>query len=456
MTERTGIRGWLDATAVYRDRRVVVLLFLGFSSGLPLLLTLSTLSIWLAREGVDKTTIGLFALAGLPYTLKFVWSPLVDRVNIPLLTRGLGRRRGWLIVTQLALMASIVALGNADPATDLAAMAWIALVVAFCSASQDIVVDAYRIDLLEEYQQGAGAATYMGGYRVAMLTSGAGALFLADQMSWGAVYVIMALLITVGTITVLLSPEPAGNGAAIAREDRERAEAIRRSHPLLPAPLAGAAAWAQGAAIDPFADFMRRQSWIVILLFILLYKFGDAFAGVMANPFYVEMGFTNTEIASVSKIFGLIATLGGVFLGGLFVIRYGAMRSLLVCGVLQMLSNLMFAVQAMVGYSVPMLTVTIAVENFTGGMATAAFVAYLSGLCNLAYTATQYALLTSFMAFGRTVLASSGGWMADQFDWVTFFVISTIVALPGLLLLWWMMHRGVTPQATAPATDVPR
>ncbi|MFQ5958098.1 MAG: AmpG family muropeptide MFS transporter [Alphaproteobacteria bacterium] len=456
MTERTGIRGWLDATAVYRDRRVMAILFLGFSSGLPLALTTGTLSIWLAREGVDKTTIGLFALVGLPYTLKFAWAPLVDRTRLPYLTRALGRRRGWLIVSQLALMAAIVALGQSNPTTELFAMAVIALVVAFCSASQDIVVDAYRIDLLADYEQGGGAAMYMGGYRVAMLTSGAGALFLADQMSWGAVYVIMALLITVGTITVLLSPEPAGDPRALAEEGRRRAAAILTRNPRLPRAVADWLAWLEGAVIAPFTDFMTRQAWLVILLFILLYKFGDAFAGVMANPFYVEMGFTNTEIASVSKIFGLVATLGGVFLGGLFVTRYGAMRSLLVCGILQMLSNLMFAVQAMVGHSVAMLTVTIAVENFTGGMATAAFVAYLSGLCNVAYTATQYALLTSFMAFGRTVLSSSGGWIADQVDWVTFFVISTIVALPGLLLLWWMMRRDLTPQAAAPAADAPR
>jgi PAT family beta-lactamase induction signal transducer AmpG len=448
------ISRWREAAAVYRDRRVITVLFLGFSSGLPLALTTGTLSIWLARDGIDKTTIGLFALVGVPYTLKFVWAPLVDRMRIPLLTRALGRRRGWLIVTQLTLMASIFALGESNPETDLAAMAVISLVVAFCSASQDIVVDAYRIDSLEARQQGAGAATYIGGYRVALLTSGAGALFLADQMSWLVVYGVMAALVMIGVATVALSPEPASDPRALADADRRRAEAILAKKPGMPRTLANSLAWLDGAVIEPFSDFMTRQSWLVILLFILLYKFGDAFAGVMANPFYVEMGFSNSEIASVSKLFGLIATLGGVFLGGLFVSHYGAMRSLLVCGVLQMLSNLMFAVQAMVGHNIVMLTVTIAVENFTGGMATAAFVAYLSGLCHVAYTATQYALLTSFMAFGRTVLSSSGGWIADHLDWVSFFVVSTVVAVPGLLLLWWMMRRDLAPAAARHANLV--
>ncbi|MFQ5785183.1 MAG: AmpG family muropeptide MFS transporter [Alphaproteobacteria bacterium] len=456
MTERSALRGWLEAAAVYADRRVVAVLFLGFSSGLPLALTTGTLAIWLAREGVDKTTIGLFALVGLPYTLKFLWSPLVDRVRIPFLTRTLGRRRGWLIATQMVLMAAIVVLGGSDPVADAPLVALLALVVAFCSASQDIVVDAYRIDVLEDHQQGAGAATTQAGYRIGMLASGAGALFLADQTSWFWVYAVMAALVTIGVVTVLLAPEPGGDPRALAEEDRARAAEIRRRNPRLSRALADWLAWLDGAVIAPFADFVTRPGWLVILLFILLYKFGDAFAGVMANPFYVEIGFSNTEIASVSKVFGLLATLAGVFFGGVMVSRYGTMRSLLVCGVLQMLSNLMFAVQAVVGHSVTMLALTIAVENLSGGMASAAFVAYLSGLCHVAYTATQYALLTSFMAFGRTVLSSSGGWLADRVDWVSFFLVSTAVALPGLLLLWWLMRRDFAAPAGPRTAGAPR
>ena len=441
MTDQPPIARWLAALAVYRDPRVVAILFLGFSSGLPLLLTLSTLSLWLAREGVDKTTIGLFALAGLPYTLKFAWAPIIDRVRLPVLTRLLGRRRGWVILTQLVLMAAIVGLGATQPAADAAMTALLAFVVAFCSASQDIVVDAYRIEALSEDQQGAGAAMIQVGYRVGMLASGAGALYLADQMSWFWVYLAMAALVTVGVITVLLSPEPEGDGARIEADEAARAAQLARRNPAWPRALTRTVAWVESAVIDPFADFMTRPHWQVILLFILLYKFGDAFLGVMANPFYVEMGFTNTEIANVSKIFGLIATLVGGILGGVFVSRYGVMPSLLVGGVLQMLSNLVFAVQAMAGHDVAMLVVTIAIENLSGGMATVAFVAYLSGLCNVAYTATQYALLTSLMAFGRTALSSSGGWFAERLDWIEFFVLSTAVALPGLLLLMWMMRR---------------
>jgi PAT family beta-lactamase induction signal transducer AmpG len=453
MSRQPATRGWLEAAAVYADRRVIVVLFLGFSSGLPLALTTGTLAIWLARTGVDKTTIGLFALVGLPYTLKFLWSPLVDRVRIPVVTALFGRRRGWLITTQLVLMASILALGNADPAVDAPFVALLALIVAFCSASQDIVVDAYRIDVLDDHQQGAGAASTQGGYRVGMLVSGAGALFLSDYVDWSVVYAVMGLLVTIGIVTVLLSPEPRGDGTSIADADRERARVISERHPRLPPMIAGGLAWGQGAVVNPFANFMTRPGWLVILLFILLYKFGDAFAGVMANPFYVEMGFSNTEIASVSKLFGLVATLGGVFLGGIFVSRYGTMRSLLFCGFLQMISNLMFAVQAVVGHNVAMLTVTIAIENLSGGMGSAAFVAYLSGLCHTSYTATQYALLTSFMAFGRTVLSSSSGWIADHVDWVSFFIVSTVVALPGLVLLVWMMRRYPAPDASPEPAD---
>ena len=421
------MKRWIEALAVYRDPRMVAILFLGFSSGLPLALTTGTLAIWLARSGVDKTTIGLFALVGLPYTLKFVWAPVIDRAPVPLLTRLLGRRRGWLIATQGALMAATLALGSLDVAAAPATAALLALVVAFVSASQDIVVDAYRIDILDERQQGAGAAATQFGYRLGMLASGAGALLLADRMPWSAVYAVMAALVGVGVTAVLLAPEPEA--------------------PSERGPGGSWLGWIERAVIAPFADFLARPGWVAILMFILLYKFGDAFAGVMANPFYVEMGFTNSEIAGVSKVFGLGATLAGVAIGGAMVGRWGAMPSLLVCGVLQMLSNLMFALQAVVGHSVAMLGLTIAVENLSGGMGSAAFVAYLSGLCHLAYTATQYALLSSFMAFGRTALASTGGWLADRVDWVSFFVVSTAVAVPGLVLLLWLMRRPEAPPA---------
>ena len=427
--------GWLRAAAVYRDRRMLVILFLGFVSGLPLALTLGTLSAWLATVGVDKTTIGLFALVGLPYTLKFLWSPFIDGLRVPVLGPLLGRRRSWAIVTQVALMASVLALGTTEPGTQAALTAVIAFAVAFFSASQDIVIDAYRVEILAGHEQGAGAAAIQIGYRVGMLVSGAGALYIAEFFGWFAAFASMAALVSVGMATILLNPEPtAGRGA-------DRANGAR---------VAGMTGWIEAHVVAPFADFIARGGWPVILLFILLYKFGDAVAGVMTNPFYIETGFTLSEIASVSKIFGLGATLAGAVLGGIVVVRLGVLKGLLVCGVLQMLSNLMFAVQAMVGHDIAVLTLTVGIENFTGGMGTAAFVAYLSSLCTFAFTATQYALLSSLAAVGRTVLSAAGGWMADQVDWVSFFLLTTVAALPGLVLLIWLI-RAAREAQPAPA-----
>jgi MFS transporter, PAT family, beta-lactamase induction signal transducer AmpG len=409
------LRALIGASAVYRDPRVVAVLFLGFSSGLPLALTFGTLTFWLAEAGVDKSAIGLFALAGVAYGWKFVWAPLVDRVPLPGLTRVFGRRRGWLLLCQIALIVSILALGASDPAESLSATAVLAVLVAFCSASQDIVIDAYRVEILDERQQGAGAAVIVIGYRIAMLVSGAGALFVAAWFGWFAAYATMAALILVGVATVLLSPEP-----RVAAEP-------------MPAPPS-LTLWLRQTVVEPFAEFLRRNRWqtaLVILLFIMFYKLGDALLGIMANPFYVEMGFTKQEVASVVKTFGLFATLAG-----------GIVASLWVCGILQMVSNLLFAAQAYVGHDVAFLALTIGVENLAGGMGTAAFVAYLSSLCNVHYTATQYALLTSFMAQTRTVLASGGGVLAEHLDWISFFLLTTLAASPAFLFLWWLSRAG--------------
>jgi PAT family beta-lactamase induction signal transducer AmpG len=402
---------------------------LGFASGLPLLLTLSTLSIWLAEEGVSKTTIGLFALVGAPYTFKFLWAPLIDRMRLPGLTALLGRRRGWGVLIQFLLAAAIVALGATDPSVDPWATAFCAVLVAFLSASQDVVLDALRIELLEERQQGAGAAVYVMGYRLGMLSAGAGALFLAEALPWFWVHVAMAGLMAVGVGAVLCSPEPVEVRASVGR---------------------GFGAWLYEAVLAPFGDFMRRRGWLAILGFVALYKFGDSLAGVMANPFYLEMGFSKAEIAGVSKIFGLWATLIGAALGGVMVARLGILRSLLVCGLLQMFSNLLFAAQALAGHNLAMLTLVIAIENVAGGMGTAAFVGYLSALCNVAYTATQYALFSAFMSFARTVLSSPGGALAEQVGWVWFFGLTTLAAVPGLLLLAWLSSRGFRPQEAKP------
>jgi PAT family beta-lactamase induction signal transducer AmpG len=415
---------WLGALAVYRDRRILCILFLGFSSGLPLALTGSTLSAWLAKGGVDKTTIGLFALVAIPYAYKFVWSPLVDGLRVPVLTRLLGRRRGWAVASQTALMAAIATLGLMDPVQAPWTVAALALLVAFLSATQDIVIDAFRVEILDEHSQGAGAAAVQLGYRVGMLVSGAGALFIAEYYGWTAAYMTMAALIGVGIATILLNREPKASELAAAER-----------------PAKGLAGWITAHVVMPFADVLKRRDWAIILGFIVFYKFGDAVAGVMANPFYIETGFSLAEIADISKLFGFVATLAGIVAGGVMVARFGIFRALLLCGILQMGSNLMFALQAIVGHDTAMLAATIAIENFTGGMGSAAFVAYISSLCNFAFTATQYALFSSLAVVGRTTLSSGGGWLADHVDWVTFFVLSAAAAIPGLLLLLVLMRR---------------
>jgi PAT family beta-lactamase induction signal transducer AmpG len=422
------------AGAVYRDPRVVTILLLGFASGLPLALTFGTLTFWLAQAGVDKGAIGLFALVGSAYAWKFIWSPAIDGLPLPWLTRRLGRRRGWLLLCQVALILSIAAMGMSDPAAGLWRTALLAILVAFCSASQDIVIDAYRIELLDEEQQGAGAAVYVIGYRTAMLVSGAGALLIADHAGWAAAYATMAALMLVGVATALWTPEPLVS-AQLRTEGR-------RSLPE----------WLRTSVVQPFAEFLQRNGPVtaaLILLFIMFYKLGEALLGVMANPFYVDLGFSATEVASVVKTFGLVATLAGGLLGGMVINTRGILPALWFCGILQMLSNLMFAAQAQIGHSVPFLFLTIGLENLSGGMATAAFVAFLSSLCNVRYTATQYALLTSFMAQTRTLLASGAGVLAESMDWVSFFVVTTIAAAPALGLLWWLMRRNAVSTPVA-------
>ncbi|WP_028466257.1 AmpG family muropeptide MFS transporter [Nisaea denitrificans] len=426
----SGARGWLvETAALYLKRRVLVVLLLGFSSGLPLLLSFSTLSAWMRESGVDLTTIGLFALVGTPYTLKFIWAPVMDSLKVPILGHLFGRRRGWLIFTQLCLMLSITLLGGTDPLASPALMATMAVAVTFFSASQDIVVDAYRIETLPEEEQGAGAAAYTFGYRIGVLAAGAGALFLADAVGWFIAYLAMAGLMLVGLITVLASPEPKSGAEDEAAETRE----------AKPAPGA-ILDWTKRAVVAPFSEFLLRRGALLILAFILFYKLGDAFLGTLTNPFYIDLGFTKTEIAQVTKVFGLVALLAGLFAGGALVKHMGLLKALLVCGILQAVSNLVFVGQAVAGHDLWILTVTIGVENFTGGMGTAAFVAYLSSLTNIAFTATQFALLSSFMAFGRTILSSGGGWVTDHIGWIGFFLASTAIAVPGLILLLVLMR----------------
>jgi MFS transporter, PAT family, beta-lactamase induction signal transducer AmpG len=445
------LKEWRAAAAVYFDRRVLVVLFLGFSGGLPLALTGSTLSVWLREGGVSRAAIGAFALVSLPYALKFLWSPLVDRLNLPFLTARFGRRRGWALLTQACLGLALLALGTADPTVDLWRTAWLAVVVAFCSASQDIVIDAYRVESLDERRQGAGAAVYVLGYRFGMLASGAGALFIAAGAGWATAYFAMAGLVGIGMLTVLRAPEPKVAASAESRAREAHVAAWLESRPHLHGRKAEMLAWFYGAVVAPFAQFTTRPAWALVLAFIAVYKLGDVLAGVMASTFYVDLGFSKEEIAGVTKVFGLWATIVGGLAGGLLVGKVGTVRALMIGGVLQMISNLGFALLATAGADLSVLAAVVAVENFTGGVATAAFVAYLSGLCDAAYTATQYALLSSFFKLGGDLLGANAGWLAEKLEWFNFFLFSTAGALPGLLLLT-LLLRVNREQRLAPAT----
>lgn len=429
------------AFTAYLDRRVLMVLVLGFASGLPLLLTFSTLSAWLKSEGISRSAIGLFALMGTPYALKFLWSPIIDRLPLPLLTRLLGRRRGWGLLIQVLLVGAVLALGATSPTEDLGRMAALALVVAFLSASQDIVIDAYRVEILDEDSQGPGAGAVQTGYRLAMLAAGAGALYLASAFGWFVAYAAMAALLVPGMLVFLFGPEPAVKVSAATAERERRAADYLAARPHLRGPAAAVTAWLYGAVICPFADFVSRPRWIAVLLFVIGYKLGEAMAGAMANTLYVELGFRLEEIATVSKVFGFGATVLGSLIGGALVVRLGVMRALLVFGVLQSLGNLFYVLQAQSGNDVSVLALCVAAENLTAGMAGAALVAYISGLCNVAYTATQYALLSSLTAVGRTLFASASGKLADILGWSDFFLFTTVVTVPALLLLLWMMRR---------------
>ena len=419
--------GWLSALSVYRDWRIVSITLLGFSSGVPLLLTASILQAWLTQENVDLTSIGLFTLVGLPYTLKFLWAPLIDNIRIPVLSTLFGRRRSWLLLLQAFLVIATLVLAFSDPKANLFYVAVAALVVAFASASYDIIVDAFRIEICDEKNMAAGAATYVYGYRIAMWLTGFSSFVIADYFGWTISYMVMAAFILIGTVTVLFTAEPKVD----ISELKEKAPATENAY----------LDWLKTSVIDPFLNFMQKPDWLIILLFTVLFKFGDSLAGAMSNPFYLQTGFTLTEIAQIVKTFGTVAIFGGLFLGGWLLAATTMYRALWISGLLQMLSNLMFAAQAAIGPDLAFLALTIGLENVASGMGTAVFVAYLSSLCNTAYTATQYALLTSLMAVARTVLVSPAGWLVERTGWIEFFILTTVAAVPGLALLWYLSYR---------------
>ena len=431
---------WRDVFAVYAEPATLRMLLLGFSAGLPLLLVFGTLSFWLREAGINRTTIGYLSWVGLAYAFKWVWAPLVDRMPIPVLTRLLGRRRSWLLVSQIVIIGALIGIGVTDPRLALTPVVWCALAIAFGSATQDIALDAYRIESADIERQAALAAAYQTGYRIAMIWAGAGALWIAaraevagvvgyQQGAWQTAYWVMAASMLLGVTTVLLSPEPAARTYAPARN---------------------AAEWLKGALIEPFADFLRRygKQAILILALIAIYRISDVVMGIMANPFYVDMGYTKDEVAAVTKIYGVIMTLVGAFVGGVLAMRYGVMKVLMLGAVLSAASNLLFAWLGTRGHDVLALTFVISADNLSSGVASAAFIAYLSSLTNINYSATQYALFSSMMLLLPKFLAGYSGKYVDAFGYSNFFTATALLGVPALVLVWLASraHREPKPE----------
>ena len=479
------LRERFPGVAVYLDPRMALLGALGFSSGLPLLLVFTTLTVWLTEAGVDRTTIGIFAAVSTPYSFKFVWAPLIDLLRVPFLGRALGRRRSWMLLTQLGLIGAIAALGftRPDEAPQWTAVA--AVAVAFLSASQDIVIDAYRVDLLEQDEQAAGAAVAVFGYRLGMFVAGAGALFAAGWVgrtgallrpaairdavfalpgfepaqlprllevvaseAWRATYVALAAAMLVGVAATMLAREPDAqrDTTQIASAPEGRRGIWRAS--FFDSVFARVAIW---PLVRTFGDFFDRYGRAIggILTLVLLFKLADALAATLRNPFLIELGYSKEEIAAIAQTYGMVASIAGSFIGGALVKRMGISASLVWASVLMLVSNLAFAVLAEQGASVWGLTAVITVENLTGGFGTTTLVAWLSGLCNRDYSATQYAVLSSLSSVGRTVISTSSGWVATELGWTGFFVYTALAGLPALALLWHMRRYGWGTPRTA-------
>ena len=391
------------------NKRVMTVLFLGFSSGLPLALSGGTLQAWLTVEEVDIRTIGLFSLVGLPYTLKFLWSPLMDRFIVPIF----GRRRGWIIISQVFLIGIILGMSVTSPQNGLWTLAFLAFFLTFVSASQDVAIDAYRAEVLHEHERGMGAAVSVTGYRVARLVSGALALILSEYIGWRATYILMAIIMSIGVIAVWFGPEPENPGTP-------------------PTSI-------KEAVAGPFKEFFSRTGVFALLGLIILYKMGDAFAGSLTTTFLIRgVNFSVGEVGAINKGMGLASTIIGALFGGVLMARLRLFKSLLIFGIFQAISNLSFMILALVGKNYPLMIFTIAFENLAGGMGTAAFVAFLMALCDHRFTATQFALLSALASLGRVFVGPISGVLVDKLGWVSFFFSTFLFALPGLILLWIM------------------
>lgn len=397
------------------NRKLIPMFFLGFSGGIPLAMVGSVLSAWLTELGLSKTSIGLFTLVSVPYSFKYLWSPFVDGLNLPLLGK-LGKRRGWLLASQALLIISIIALAISNPAQNITLCAILSISVAFLSATQDIVIDAYRIEYLSPHQQGLGAATYSYGYRIALYIAGAAPLIIATYMSWRSAYIFTGLLLIIGLVTTLLIKEPS--------KHKEK-NYLQKSFLY----------FFKEVVVGPFRNFMKIDNWHHIIVFIVLFKLGDAMAGIMTTTFLLDTGFTKIEIVSIVKTYGLVTTFIGLFIGGIMVNKLNFREALLYSGIAQMLSNLMFVYQDYVGHDSLALISTITVENLASGMGATVMIAYLSSLCSIKFAATQYALLSSIVTLSRNVISGFSGIVVDNYNWTIFFLVSTIAALPALILI---------------------
>ena len=441
MIDKTG-RDWREALAVYSKPRVIAMSFLGFSAGLPFLLVFSTLSAWLRDAGLALSTIGFFSWIGITYSIKVFWAPVVDRMPLYLLSRRLGKRRAWMLVAQLVIALGLAGMAWSDPHSQLQQIALFALLVAFGSATQDITIDAYRIEAVDRFLQGAMAASYVFGYRVALLVAGAGAFYIAAAQSWQYAYFTMAGLMGIGLLTTLLIAEPdhpvSATTAQLEGELAEKMGLQGNAHALT-----RCAAWFSGAVIGPFAEFFRRNGLLALFILLLIgtFRLSDITMGVMANPFYLDLGFSKVEIANVTKVFGFFMTILGAGLGGILVLRYGIYKPLLVGAILVPVTNLFFVWLALSNPDLVSLAVVISMDNLSGGFATSAFIAYLSSLTNTTYTATQYALFSSLMTLPAKIIGGFSGIVVEAAGYAWFFLYAGVLGAPALLLVIYLMRK---------------
>ena len=436
-------KSWFDAVLIYRQPRVLAMLFLGFSAGLPLLLVFGTLSAWLAREGIDKSTIGHVSWVALLYGLKFIWSPLVDRLQLPIIGSIFGQRRSWMLLAQTGVICGLLVMASSNPVNHLELLVYSALLVAFSSATQDISIDAWRIEAMPMEDQGAMAATYQIGYRIGMLLAGGGAFTLAHYYSWPLAYTVMAMCMSVGIITTLIIPKAEHLVSRETWKQEEKVIHFLENSAHLSTSVRDVYAWIIGAVICPFTEFFSRNGRfaLVILLFIGLFRISDITMGVMANPLYVDVGFSDLDIGVVTKTVGPFITIAGALLGGSLVIRFGVLPVLLAGATLVMLTNLLFVTIAILPPDIMMLALVVGADNLSGGMAGSAFIAYLSGLTNKAYTATQYALFSSLMLLPAKFIGGFSGDVVDAQGYVFFFIYTAMLGIPAIMLILYLMRR---------------